>query len=71
MKRTTVYLPEELKERLEAEARRRGVTEAQVIREAVDKETRRPRPRGGILTGGTIDAQDIDDREGLRGFGET
>lgn len=71
MKRTTIYLPDDLKARLEAEAKRRGVTEAQVIREAVDKETRRPRPRGGILTGGTLDARDIDTTEALRGFGQT
>ena len=70
MKRTTVYLPEEMKARLEAEARRRGVTEAEVIRVAVDKEVRRPRPRGGILTGdlGGLTSENLD--EFLEGFGD-
>jgi len=70
MKRTTVYLPDELKARLEAEAKRRGTTEAQIVREAVDKETRRPRPRGGIISGGELDARDIDSTDALKGFGE-
>ena len=70
MKRTTVYFPEDLKGRLEAEAKRRGVTEAELIRVAVDKEVRRPRPRGGILTGGLggLTSENID--ECLEGFGE-
>ena len=70
MKRTTVYLPDELKARLEAEAKRRGTTEAQIVREAVDKETRRPRPRGGIISGGELDARDIDSTDTFKGFGE-
>lgn len=70
MKRTTVYLPDELKARLEAEAKRRGTTEAQIVREGVDKETRRPRPRGGIISGGELDARDIDSTDALKGFGE-
>ena len=65
-----MYFPEELKARLEAEATRRGVTEAQIVREAVDKETRRPRPRGGIISGGELDARDIDSTDALKGFGE-
>ena len=70
MKRTTVYLPDELKARLEAEAKRRGTTEAQIVREAVDKETRRPRPRGGIILGDSeqMTARNLDDY--LEGFGE-
>ena len=70
MRRTTVYFPDDLKARLEAEATRRGVTEAQFVREAVDKETRRPRPRGGIISGGELDARDIDSTDVLKGFGE-
>ena len=35
MKRTTIYLPDEIKVAIEAEATRRGVTEAEVIRESV------------------------------------
>jgi predicted transcriptional regulator len=70
MKRTTVYLPDELKARLQAEAKRRGTTEAQIVREAVDKETRRPRPRGGIILGDSeqMTARNLDDY--LEGFGE-
>jgi CheY-like chemotaxis protein len=70
MKRTTVYFPEDLKSRLEAEAKRRNVTEAELIRVAVDKEVRRPRPRGGILTGdlGGLTSENLD--EYLEGFGE-
>lgn len=35
VKRTTVYFPDEMKAAIEREAARRGVTEAEVIREAV------------------------------------
>lgn len=35
MKRTTIYLPDEMKTSIEREAVRRGVTEAEVIRGAV------------------------------------
>lgn len=65
-----MYFPDDLKARLEAEATRRGVTEAQIVREAVDKETRRPRPRGVIISGGELDARDIDSTDALKGFGE-
>lgn len=76
MKRTTVYLPEELKARLESEAKRRGVTEAEVIRQAVDKELRRPGLRAGIITGdlGGLNAADITHENKdtwLKGFGES
>ena len=36
VKRTTVYFPQEMKAAIEREAARRGVTEAEVIRDAVD-----------------------------------
>ena len=36
VKRTTVYFPEEMKTAIEREAARRGVTEAEVIRGAVE-----------------------------------
>ena len=65
-----MYFPDDLKARLEAEATKRGVTEAQIVREAVDKETRRPPPRGGIISGGELDARDIDSTHVLKGFGE-
>ena len=47
MRKTTVYLPEALKERLERAARDRHVSEAELIRDAIDVFTRteaRPRP---------------------------
>ncbi|HET8660650.1 MAG TPA: CopG family transcriptional regulator [Micromonosporaceae bacterium] len=37
MVRTTIYLPESLKERIEAYAARHGRTEAAVIRQAVER----------------------------------
>ena len=66
--RTTIYLPEDLKERLAQEARRRGVTEAQVIREALAAALARPRPRGGLLACGDIVARRD---ELMEGFGES
>jgi len=69
MKRTTIYLPDDLKARLEAEAQRRGVTEAEIVRVAVDKELLRARLSGGIFTGGGLNARDIDSGDALEGFG--
>ena len=48
MRKTTVYLPEALKERVERAARDRNVSEAELIRAAIDDYTRtsaRPRPK--------------------------
>jgi hypothetical protein len=56
MKRTTIYLPEEMKARLEAEAARLQITEAELIRRAVDKELNRQPLRGGIITGPGVGA---------------
>ena len=75
MKRTTVYLPEELKSRLEAEAKRRGVTEAEVIRVAVDKELRKTELRAGIFRadGGPFGSDLTHENKHiwLEGFGES
>ena len=71
MHRTTVYLPEEMKARLAAEAERRGVTEAEVIRVAVDKELTRRMTGAGIITDPLpegVSGRNIE--EHLRGFGE-
>lgn len=65
--KTTVYLPDELKTALEREARRRGSSEAEVIREAVRAAVNRPRPTPGIVTGEPV-ADQVD--ELLAGFGE-
>lgn len=48
MVKTTVYLPEELKARLERTAKARGQSEAEVIRTSIEQFTdplERPRPR--------------------------
>ena len=65
--KTTVYLPDELKARIEREARRRGCSEATVIRDAIGAALERPRPRAGIVDGEPI-ADRVD--ELLAGFGE-
>lgn len=67
-RKTTVYLPDELKADLEREARRRGVSEATVIRAAIEAAVHRPRPRAGI-----VDVEPMADRveELLAGFGES
>jgi predicted transcriptional regulator len=71
MKRTTIYLPEELKARLEVEALRRNISEAEFIRQAVDKELTRMRMGAGIITGPLpegISAGNL--RDQMEGFGE-
>jgi len=65
--KTTIYLPDELKAAVEREARRRAVSEAQVIRDAISAAVERPRPRGGFLTGEPM-ADRVD--ELLVGFGD-
>jgi len=65
--KTTIYLPDDLKRGVEREARRRGESEAEVIRRAIAAAVVRPRPRNGI-----IDAEPFAGRveEMLGGFGE-
>ena len=65
--KTTVYLPEDLKRDLEREARTRGCSEAQVIRDAVAEAVSRPHPRAGLISGEAI-AERVDDL--LTGFGQ-
>ena len=64
--KTTIYLPDELRESVKSEAKRRGCSEAQVIRDAISNAVVRPRPRAGVL-----DAEPMADRvdELLAGFG--
>jgi metal-responsive CopG/Arc/MetJ family transcriptional regulator len=45
MRRTTIYLPEELKARVERLAEEQDCSEAEVIRAALDDYTTRERPR--------------------------
>jgi metal-responsive CopG/Arc/MetJ family transcriptional regulator len=70
MDKTTVYLPVELKTALTRTARQRGVSEAEVIRQAIRAAVgdARPAPRGGLFAGTTPVARDADRH--LEGFGE-
>lgn len=66
-RKTTIYLPDDLKEAVEQESRRRGTSEAEVIRDAVRSAVERPSPTAGLF-----DAEPIAERteELLAGFGE-
>lgn len=66
-RKTTVYLPDDLKAAVERDARRLGLSEAEVIRRAIAGAVQRPRPRVGIIEGEPI-AERVD--ELLSGFGE-
>lgn len=70
MKKTTVYLPDDVKADLTRTAVSRGVSEAEIIREAVRRAVRseRPRPRGALFSSGNLVARRVD--EMLKGFGE-
>jgi Ribbon-helix-helix protein, copG family len=70
MDKTTVYLPAELKVAIKRAARRRGVSEAEVIRESIRSAVgaERPRPRGGLFASAAPIANHAD--EHLQGFGE-
>jgi predicted transcriptional regulator len=73
MKKTTIYLPDELKKRLEAVARKSGRPEAAVIRDAINVATRdaaSPLPRIPLIEQGLGDptvAENVDAL--LQGFG--
>lgn len=59
MKKTTIYLPDDLKKRLEEVARTTGRPEAAVIRDAISIATRdatTPRPRVPLMDRGLGDA---------------
>lgn len=64
--KTTLYLPDDLKAAVERESRRLGVSEAQVIRDAISKSVERPRPRAAFIDGEPF-AERAD--ELLTGFG--
>jgi plasmid stability protein len=70
MEKTTVYLPDDLKAAIKRAAALQGVSEAQVIREAVRQGVGevRPRPRGALFASGRPVARRTD--ELLAGFGE-
>jgi len=74
MKKTTVYLPDDLKGQLEGVARSEGRSEAEVIRDAIAAAVanqRPPRPRAP-LPGVSLGDPSIAERteELLQGFGE-
>jgi predicted transcriptional regulator len=66
-RKTTIYLPDDLKVAVEREARRRNTSEAQVIRDAVQAAVARPRPTAGFLDTAPM-ADHVD--ELLTGFGD-
>jgi hypothetical protein len=70
MDKTTVYLPAELKTAVKQTAQRRGMSEAEVIRESIRTAVGhvRPAPRGGLYSGSDPMARRVD--ELLDGFGE-
>lgn len=69
--KTTLYLPDDLKRAVETEARRRSVSEAEVVRESlrVTLLDRRQRPRGGVFAGREPIAQRAEELL-AEGFGE-
>lgn len=70
VEKTTVYLPAELKAAIKRAARERGVSEAEVIREAVRSAvgSQRPAPRAALYASGAPIAREADQH--LVGFGE-
>jgi hypothetical protein len=48
MKRTTIMLPDDLDARLRHEARRRGVSIADVVRHAIEEQLPEPTPHGAL-----------------------
>ncbi len=72
MKKTTVYLPDELKAALERSSRASGRSEAALTHEAVEDMTGKletTRPRLPLFSGGEPGLAENTDRE-LAGFGE-
>ena len=75
MKQTTVYLPDELKHRLEQAARRERRTEASIVRQALDEALRLAdvAPTVPLFSEGWGDptlAERVDDLLAETGFGE-
>jgi len=65
-RKTTLYLPDDLKAAVERESRSRGCSEAQVIRDAIRQSIERPGPRAALIEGEPF-AERVD--ELLAGFG--
>jgi Arc/MetJ-type ribon-helix-helix transcriptional regulator len=73
MRKTTVYLPDALKARLERVAAETHSSEAEIIREAIDRftgERERPRPKLPLFESGQVGlAEDVDEIL-AQGFGQ-
>lgn len=72
MKKTTVYLPDDLKAALERAAAAQGRSEAELIREAVRKltqEVEQPKPRLPLFASGDPTLAERIDEELKKGFG--
>ena len=69
MDKTTIYLPADLKSAIKRAARRRGVSEAEVVRDSIRTAIggERPRPTGGLFASGAPIARR--DEKHLDGFG--
>jgi hypothetical protein len=80
VKRTTVFLPEDLKAELKSVAASEGCSEAELIRAGIKHivEERRPRPRPNFpfFSSGELDARNVDEllegdpARGIPAFGE-
>jgi hypothetical protein len=70
VRKTTIYLPDDLQAAVKRVAQQRGVPEAEVIRESIRAAlgTSKPRPRGALYTGTEPIARSVD--ELLEGFGD-
>jgi metal-responsive CopG/Arc/MetJ family transcriptional regulator len=71
MRRTTIYLPDDLKTELTRAAHEEGRTEADLVREGVERllRAREPEPRLPLFASGIFDlAENVE--ELLAGFGE-
>jgi hypothetical protein len=71
VKRTTIYLPEDLKSTLARAAQEDGRTEADLIREGIERvlRSRHPEPRVPLFISGKRDLADNVDKL-LAGFGD-
>lgn len=73
MTRTTVYLSHDAKRRLALAARRRHRSEAELIRDAIDRlladEPAHPRPNPPVIDGDVPFADHVDDYLSNAGFG--
>jgi hypothetical protein len=74
--KTTIYLPDDLREAVKRVAQTRGVPEAEVIRDAIRQVVarERPKPKFGLFSSGGGDggesiARNVD--KYLKGFGES